>query len=561
MVDVTSRGETAERSDPRGDYPDLVPVPPPDRALRSKQDTARDARRFAPRQRNWLMAVLTSRRFWFVLALIVVAAASIVIPWYFWYRAPELRLGVAVLDKTVPFKDRREHRGLYWLLRQNKFIDGEETGDPRWYAYDQDYVGFFPVDVSEVEFERVGNGNGNGYAATEAAEVETGEEAAEGAAVAAEPPEEPAADPMVVETASMRAIGNWRTTLLDYETELADRDVLYIADTYGVYTGDYTQFREDWAHTMHTEKIFGGIEELEAEAAERFAAEGKMIIAEFNCFASPTPDDIRARMEHVLGVTWTRWIGRYFLDFSDIKDVPYWLLQLYEEQTGHAWDLTGSGYMLCRDESAEFVILKDGEDVMPRHGLKLIPHPVFMEHDVMQGVKPCTFCYWFDIVEPGPNSEVIASYDFHVTPQGQAKLEEHGLKSYFPAVVRTQQAWAPMPEPEPEPAEEGEEAAEEEAAAAEEEAAEPEPQVPLEPPSGQYYTVYYMAGDMVDFDKAMGPANTRLTMYINRSFYGQPVVGSQGYFFWHTYYPLVTNILRRESFRLTGAPNNVYLFD
>jgi hypothetical protein len=70
-----------------------------------------------------------------------------------------------------------------------------------------------------------------------------------------------------------------------------------------------------------------------------------------------------------------------------------------------------------------------------------------------------------------------------------------------------------------------------------------------------------MAGDMADFKMDMGPYNTRLTMYINRSFYSQPVVGSQGYFLWHTYYPMVSNILRAESNRLNGIPANIYLFD
>ena len=45
------------------------------------------------------------------------------VPYYFWLKAPELPLKLAVVDKTVPFKDRREHKGLFWLLDQNKFVD------------------------------------------------------------------------------------------------------------------------------------------------------------------------------------------------------------------------------------------------------------------------------------------------------------------------------------------------------------------------------------------------------------------------------------------------------
>ncbi len=158
----------------------------------------------------------------------------------------------------MPFKDRREHKSFYWLLIQNKFVDPTQAGEKRWYDYTTDYIGFDPIDAPQV----------------------------------------------------------WSASLVTPQA-LADRDVLYFSDTYGVYAADYTQFAGDIAHTIHSPEIFGGVTADEAGAVEQFAARGKTIIAEFNTCASPTELAVRQRMEKVLGVEWTGWVGRYFVDFRD----------------------------------------------------------------------------------------------------------------------------------------------------------------------------------------------------------------------------------------------------
>ena len=69
-----------------------------------------------------------------------------------------------------------------------------------------------------------------------------------------------------------------------------------------------------------------------------------------------------------------------------------------------------------------------------------------------------------------------------------------------------------------------------------------------------------IAGDVVDFPGAMGPPNTRLTLYINRSYYSRAVPGGAGCFFWHTYYPLLTNILLFESHLKCVQPEQPFIF-
>jgi len=554
MTDKTPTGERAVSDDPR--HGDVMVVPPPDRALPDKLDKALAAAREELRRRHWLVAVVTSRRFWFVIALILVSAAAITIPWYSWYLAPTLNLNIAIVDKTAPFETRREHRGLFWLLGQNKFADTRFADELRWYDFESDYIGFYPPDKDSITIEpeepesapeeqALVSGSGVAYASDtpqqdeRAGDAETDTGAMDGT--------EPASEEDSPQT--MDVYGNWTTQLLLPE-RIYDRDVLYVADTYGVYTGDYLE--DAGIKVERSKRIFGGFQEPEVEAIEWFAQQGRLIIGEFNCFASPTEEKLRERMEHIYGIKWKRWTGRYFINFADSTDVPYWLLKRWEEEHGRTWDLEGPGYLLVHEDSDDYILLREGIEIN-RRGVEIIPRPQYADLDVMQGVKQCTFCYWFDIIEAQDDTEVLADYDCHLTITGRALLAQRGLKSAFPAVTRKRGVFTPQ----------GEEIVEIQTAT--------EPQYHTAAQheamrraavrsSDREYLAYYLAGDMCDYDRDMGPSHTRLTMYINRSFYEQPVVGSHGFFFWHTYYPMVTNILRAESNRLTGRPDNVYLF-
>jgi len=543
MSDTTAQGNPAKQK-----IPAVIPIPPPDRDREGKSEPVLIDAAAKKVHASWLIRTLTSRRFWFILSMVIIVVACIEVPHLYWLQAPELDLRIRIVDKTVPYQDFREHRGLYWLLKQNKFIDTGVDERDRWYEAEYDYIGFDPVD----------------------------------------PPEQ------------------YRTTLLSMEN-LADRDVLLLADTYGVYHNNYEDPEElkeareaekaadgnvltteeeafetlDEAAILEDEpefedntrpgspKIFGGLEEDEVAAIENFASQSKLIIGEFNCFASPTEGELRSRMENVFGVTWSGWAGRFIADFQDYDDVPIWLREKYEEDTGRSWNLTGSGYFLIHFDG-EYVILRTNIDLereqinLPHQGLEFIPNEDFAAGDVMQGVKPCTYSYWFDIVEPMEGTEVLAEFQFHLTSEGRRKLHEKGLPMRFAAVTLRQDVFTDYQPAEP--VEEGAEAgtpetAGEDTAASmtEAEAARANSRRGLRETDNYY--AYYLAGDMVDHSDAMGNPDTRLTLYINRSYYGRPVVGSQAYFFWHTYYPMISNILRKECYRLTRAPRNVFLFD
>jgi hypothetical protein len=319
--------------------------------------------------------------------------ALLLLPWGLYYLRPQKTLEVVVLDKTVPYETRIEHRSLFWLLGYLKIVDPE--GRP--YDRDQDYLGAFPGPVP------------------------------------GDPPE--------------------RT--VDLDADAATRaDLLYLVDTYGVYRDDLVSGPEMKTALERSPKIYGGLELAEADAVASAIHAGRTVIAEFNTFASPTGSAARGRIEKLLGVRWTRWVGRYFSRLEDEQEVPQWLRDNYEREWERPWRFSGAGYVLLRDD-VECEVLKVDRQIMPI-GLTLereepVDPLLANAHD---GVA---YPYWFDVVETRPGVSVLASFQWHLTPGGEIRLRDRGLPQRFPAVVRAPDGNAyyfagdfadnPMPDP------------------------------------------------------------------------------------------------------------------
>ncbi|HZU84085.1 MAG TPA: hypothetical protein VE987_14250 [Polyangiaceae bacterium] len=216
--------------------------------------------------------------------------------------------------------------------------------------------------------------------------------------------------------------------------DLAHADVLVLADTYGVYTGDYARPGEQ-AALERSPKIYGGLVDDEAHAIEDFAARGGMVIGEFNAFASPTEDRARARLEALFGVRWTKWVARYWPNLQDENEVPRWIGRLYQRAAGAALDARGGGLVFVR-EDADIVVLRDDED--------LRGHIVTQERTPAGAVfgfpERGSFYYWMDLVE-ATGSEVLYEHVVDATPAGERKLAAHGLRRRFPALTRRWDAW------------------------------------------------------------------------------------------------------------------------
>jgi hypothetical protein len=302
----------------------------------------------------------------------VVVILIVAIPWgCYRLRAPR-PLDIVVLDKTVPFENRLEHRSLFWLLNHLKIVrpDGEA------YDRDRDYLGAFPGPVP------------------------------------GDPPQR------IMDLAAERVHG---------------ADLLYIADTYGVYEQDLVSGEEMKAALERSPKIYGGLQAGDVDAVEAALDAGTPVVAEFNSLGSPTGEESRRRMERILGVRWTRWIGRFFAELSDEQEVPQWMRNNYEREWERPWRFSGPGYVLLQDD-AHCEVLRVGHE-SKQVGLT-IDRARPADRLLVGAADGVAYPYWFDVVEVADEAEVLARFHWRLTPEGLARLTARGLPRQFPAVVR-----------------------------------------------------------------------------------------------------------------------------
>ncbi len=74
------------------------------------------------------------------------------------------------------------------------------------------------------------------------------------------------------------------------------------------------------------------------------------MIAEFNTFGSPTSKQARKEMSDMLGVDWTGWIGRYYLDLSQGSEIPNWAVKTTLSNMMHLGPLKDQGSYLYMNQ-------------------------------------------------------------------------------------------------------------------------------------------------------------------------------------------------------------------
>lgn len=281
------------------------------------------------------------------------------------------------------------------------------------------------------------------------------------------------------------------------EKDVANADVLFVTDTYGVYRGDYAQEGEV-AALERSAKIYGGLDVAEAATMERFEGRGGLVLAEFNTFASPTEKPARERLERLFGVRWTEWVARFWPNLADENEVPKWLGRLHEKVMKAP--LGGGSALVLVHNDDDLVVLRTGEELLP----EIVTQertPAGAAYDLPERG---TFWFWMDVVD-ATDGEVLYDHVLHVTDAGKARLEAHGLRARFPALVRKRNA-------------------------------------------------YYFAGDMVDVGIDLeSPERFGLVPWKARtSGCGGGSVGTEGYF-WGWYAPIVTRLLASRAHAPGGS--------
>lgn len=289
------------------------------------------------------------------------------LPIVLWYAANEHSLNVAIIDKTVPNETYREHAGLTWLLNYMKITNAHHES----YQRESDYYGF-KLNEQERSYD-------------------------------------------------IRAL----------PTDYSDYDVIYLADTYGVYEDDLAWI-EKARDGSRSEIIYGGLSESEWHAIHKrlMQKEKSLLIAEFNTFASPTNGNVRSQVAEVLGVDWSGWIGRYFseLDPDKNQEIPQWIIDDFKD----TWTYSGAGFILVNDINYDVIVLESGEHVQS-NGIRV----TFTDEGkaLFTGAKDMEYGYWFDIITPTTETTVLANYDWVLTESGKELLQQHGIPAQFAAVL------------------------------------------------------------------------------------------------------------------------------
>ncbi len=306
-----------------------------------------------------------------LLILVLIPVAS----WVVWSFRPDKPLDILVMNKTVLGLEQKEHRAIFWVLLNDKFI----KNDGKAYRMEKDYYGFHPV------------------------------------------------KPLKTRKYEVR-----RIRLDEVEQLCSEFDMAYYSDTYGVFFNEwYRRASSKGKGTL----IEGGLNNSDYIFIKEMIEKKKMLIAEYNFIAPPTIGLVRKKTEDLLGIHWSTWTGRAIkeLDPQSSKDLPEWVLSIYKKRNNGDWPFSGPGIVLINELAQQVLVLENGKHLdMP------VPEIQSTEFGLDHYDLPESVSYpqWFDIMDPISNN-VVAEYKIHINMEGKALLDEFGLPSRFPAVIES----------------------------------------------------------------------------------------------------------------------------
>ncbi len=288
-----------------------------------------------------------------------------------WTSKEKKVLNIYILDKTVNSTDRLEHKSFTWLLNNNRYV----KPDSKNYSYSKDYYGFFPVDIENEIFD----------------------------------------------------FKSLRINEIDAYAEIYD--VAYYTDCYGVYSFEWYKGK---TKPIRSQKVYGGLNQNDFLLMKNMIDSGKLVIAEYNMFSTPTNALVRSKTEDLLGISWSGWSGKYFatLDVTNENGPQEWMKNLYESQHLGVWPINQPGIVLINNDGLIDVL------TLGKHLNSSIPIIKSTEVAINRfGVaQDIIYEQWFEFISSGIN-EVHSSFFIDVTPEGKETLDRLGLSNFFPAVV------------------------------------------------------------------------------------------------------------------------------
>ena len=220
-----------------------------------------------------------------VVIILSVLVLMVLISFLVWVIKPSRSLEVFILNKTVPTKERVEHKSLHWVLNHEKFVKKDHSH----YRLKEDYHGFFPIEPKQQKFD-------------------------------------------------FRSL-----SIRDIEPVSDSVDMAYFADTYGVYYNDW--YTNNTPEVSEEQKVYGGLNQNDYLLLKALKEKGKTIVTEFMLFDKSVSKLVRTKTEELLNIQWEGWIGRYFPSLKPAH-CPRWIRQLYKEQNNEQWPYSGQGIVL-----------------------------------------------------------------------------------------------------------------------------------------------------------------------------------------------------------------------
>jgi len=292
--------------------------------------------------------------------------------WLLWIIKPAYKANILILDKTVLTKIGLEHRAFDWVLQHRKYF--KPNGDS--YSPDRDYLGFFPLKN----------------------------------------------DSFLIKDLS-------KLTEKQIDSLSTSTDMTYFTDSYGIYNNEW--YRKQNV-SEHSDKVYGGLDKNDVFYLQKMKEKKKLIMAEFNFFATPTSPSVRIEAENLLGLKWSGWTGRYFEQLDTIKnpELPKWVVQLYKKQHQNKWPFTKPGIVFVHSDETIAILEKETD----------LKHEVPMVKSFKYGVekygipKEIRYPYWFDItLSTDTSNRVISYYELYPNERGDSVMHHHNIPKIFPA--------------------------------------------------------------------------------------------------------------------------------
>ncbi len=304
-----------------------------------------------------------------ILVLILIFPAINFISWAFQEKKP---VNMIILDKTVPTFERLNHRSLVYVLTSERFVNKSKK---RSFSTNWDYYGFVPMrPVRERQFKK-------------------------------------------------------RDFRVADVMDMAEKnDALYYTDTYGVYFNDwYPGIKK----TRRSRKLYGGLNNTDWLLFSEMRNRNKLVMLEYNTFDFPTAGLERFKVEGLLDISSTGWIGHYYSSLDTLsKGFPVWIAPMYRNQYMKPWEFKNAGIILLKENN--IIVLEEGTHLKSAMPVINTPEEFTSEFKVAASVP---FDRDFEIIDPGSNN-VISEFTINTLPAGDTLLALNRLTASFPAVIR-----------------------------------------------------------------------------------------------------------------------------